>query len=47
MESTIWHTTPEMRHGKFMGYYRMIFETINNLIKELTLFFHSLCVNLV
>jgi len=47
VESKIWHTTLEMRHRKFMGYYKMIFEAFNNLIKELTLFFQSQCVNLV
>jgi hypothetical protein len=47
VESTIWHTTLEMRHRKFMGYYRMSFEAFNNLLLELTLFFQSHCVNLI
>jgi hypothetical protein len=47
VESTVWHTTPEMRHRKFMGYYRMSFETFNNLVEELTPFLQSQCVNLV
>ncbi len=47
MESTIWHTTPKMRHRKFMGYYKMSFEAFNNLVEELTPFLQSQCVNLV
>jgi len=47
VKSTIWHTTLEMRPKKFMGYYIMNFETFNNLVKELTTFFQSQCVNLV
>ncbi len=47
VESTVQHTTSEMRHRKFMGYYRMSFETFKNLIKELTPFLQSQCVNLV
>jgi predicted AAA+ superfamily ATPase len=30
-----------------MGYYRMSFETFNNLLLQLTLFFQSHCVNLI
>jgi hypothetical protein len=47
VESTIWHTTPEMRNRKFMGYYRMSFEAFNSLVEELTPFLQSQCVNLV
>jgi Zn-dependent M32 family carboxypeptidase len=47
VKSTIWHTTLEMRPRKFMGYYIMNFEAFNNLVKELTPFFQSQCVNLV
>jgi len=32
VESIVWHTTLEMQHMKFMGYYRMSFETFNNLV---------------
>jgi hypothetical protein len=41
VESTIRHTTFEMRHRKFMGYYRMSFEAFNNLVEELTPFLQS------
>jgi hypothetical protein len=47
VESTLWHTTPEMRNRKFMGYYRMSFEAFNSLVEELTSFLQSQCVNLV
>jgi hypothetical protein len=47
VESTVGHTTFEVRHRKFMGYYRMSFGTFNNLVKDLTPFLQSQCVNLV
>jgi hypothetical protein len=45
VETSVWHSTLEVRDRKILLHYRIIFETFDNLILELTPFLQSSYLN--